>query len=103
MLHEAVLSSPACSSRSPPAGRSALQPQLHVGLRQPQRVGCLRGAHLLQFTQHQHGPVSRGQRQDGTFQQAAPLEKSTEKDHLRVNVTGTQEGNVIHVQSLSLL
>lgn len=31
------------------------------------------------------------------------LEKSSAKDHLRVNVTGTRQGNVIHVESLSLL
>jgi len=31
------------------------------------------------------------------------LEDSSKKDHLRVDVSGTKEGNVIHVQSLKLL
>lgn len=31
------------------------------------------------------------------------LQNSTEKDHLRVDVTGEKEGNVIHVQSLKLM
>lgn len=31
------------------------------------------------------------------------LQNSTEKDHLRVDVTGEKQGNVIHVQSLKLM
>ena len=31
------------------------------------------------------------------------LQSSKEKDHLRVNVTGEKQGDVIHVQSLNLL
>lgn len=31
------------------------------------------------------------------------LESSSKKDHLRVDVTGKKEGNVIHVQSLKLM
>ena len=31
------------------------------------------------------------------------LEDSSKKDHLRVDVSGTKEGNLIHVQSLKVL
>ena len=31
------------------------------------------------------------------------LEKSTQKDHLRVDVTGTQDGGTIHVTSLKMV
>jgi hypothetical protein len=31
------------------------------------------------------------------------LENSSKKDHLRVNVTGTKDGDTIHVQSLSMV
>ena len=31
------------------------------------------------------------------------LESSSKKDHIRVEVTGTQDGSTIHVQSLKLL
>ena len=30
------------------------------------------------------------------------LQNSSQKDHLRVNVTGTKDGRMIHVQSLSM-
>jgi hypothetical protein len=30
------------------------------------------------------------------------LQSSTQKDHLRVNVTGTKDGQMIHVQTLSM-
>ncbi len=31
------------------------------------------------------------------------LQSSSEKDHLRVDVTGKKQGNIIHVQSLKLM
>jgi len=31
------------------------------------------------------------------------LQSSSKKDHIRVNVSGNKDGNVIHVQSLNLL
>lgn len=39
----------------------------------------------------------------GNEQAKQLLQKSDKKDHLRVNVTGTKEGDVIHVQSVSLV
>ncbi|HKF49098.1 MAG TPA: hypothetical protein VKB38_17195 [Terracidiphilus sp.] len=39
----------------------------------------------------------------GNEQAKQLLENSKKKDHLRVNVTGTKEGDVIHVQSVSLI
>jgi len=38
----------------------------------------------------------------GNEQATKLIESSQKKDHLRVNVTGTQQGGVIHVESLSM-
>lgn len=40
---------------------------------------------------------------NGNKQATKLLQNSTKKDHLRVNVTGTKEGDTIHVQSVSML
>lgn len=40
---------------------------------------------------------------NGNQEALKQLEGSSKKDHLRVDVSGTKEGNVIHVQSLKLL
>jgi hypothetical protein len=39
----------------------------------------------------------------GNQQALKLLQNSTEKDHLRVNVSGTQDGETIHVQSVKLM
>ena len=39
----------------------------------------------------------------GNQQALKLLQESNKKDHLRVDVSGTQEGNVIHVESLKLM
>ncbi len=39
---------------------------------------------------------------NGNQQAAKLLENSSKKDHLRVNVTGTKDGDTIHVQSVSM-
>lgn len=39
----------------------------------------------------------------GTQEAMKLLQSSNEKDHLRVNVTGQKQGDVIHVQHLQLL
>lgn len=39
----------------------------------------------------------------GNQQALKALESSSKKDHLRVTVSGQQEGNTIHVQSLHLM
>jgi hypothetical protein len=39
----------------------------------------------------------------GNQQAIKLLESSNEQDHLRVNVSGKKEGNVIHVESLKLM
>ncbi len=39
----------------------------------------------------------------GNQQATKLLQNSTKKDHLRVNVTGTKDGNTIHVQSVSMV
>ena len=38
----------------------------------------------------------------GNEQALKLLQSSSAKDHLRVNVTGTKDGNVIHVQSVKM-
>jgi hypothetical protein len=38
----------------------------------------------------------------GNKQAAAALKKTDQKDHIRVNVTGDQKGETIHVKSLEL-
>lgn len=40
---------------------------------------------------------------NGNQQAKKLLQNTSEKDHLRVDVSGTKEGNVIHVDSLKLL
>src|SRR3954471_368836 len=39
----------------------------------------------------------------GNQEAVKALQNSSKKDHIRVNVSGKKDGNVIHVQSLSLL
>jgi hypothetical protein len=40
---------------------------------------------------------------NGNQEALKALQSSSKKDHIRVNVSGKKDGNVIHVQSLSLL
>ena len=40
--------------------------------------------------------------EEGNKQMTAALEASKKKDHIRADITGTQDGNTIHVEKLSI-